>query len=62
MTNQHTDNHNDAFTFHGALRRNGVTEGIVERRGRVMDEAALTPIPWKQIHRANVPHLARRSN
>jgi hypothetical protein len=62
MSNQHTDNHNDALTFYGALLDNDVNEGIVDRRNRVMDEAALTPIPWKQIHRANVPHLSRRSN
>ncbi|MCL6637633.1 MAG: hypothetical protein K6T26_06775 [Alicyclobacillus sp.] len=61
MSNQHTVNHNPAFTFEGSLRHNKQYLAVVEQRDRMMDQAALTPIPWKQIHRANVPHLARRS-
>ncbi|MBX5436773.1 MAG: hypothetical protein IRZ33_06095 [Alicyclobacillaceae bacterium] len=61
MSNQHTVNHNDAFTFVGAYGENRWYDSVVQARDRVMDEARLTPIPWKQIHRANVPHLARHS-
>ncbi|GMA48866.1 hypothetical protein GCM10025857_02230 [Alicyclobacillus contaminans] len=62
MSNQHTDQHNDALTFLGALRSNEHYEAIVERRDRAFHDAVIVPIPWKQIHRANVPHLGRRSN
>ncbi|MBX6353480.1 MAG: hypothetical protein IRZ10_09100 [Thermoflavifilum sp.] len=62
MSGQHTENHNPAFTFFGALRSGERYEAVVQERNRRMDDAALTPIPWKQYHRANVPHLARHSN
>lgn len=61
MANQHTENHNSAFTFYGALRANDFYEGIVEQRNLKFDNSIIVPIPWKQIHRANVPHLARHS-
>jgi hypothetical protein len=61
MSNQHTENHNEAFTFAGALRANHVYESIVNEHMKAFDNAAITPIPWKQYHRANVPHLGRRS-
>lgn len=61
MSNQHTANHNDAFALHGALSTNSAFEGIVERRNLLMDDSVIVPIPWKPIHRANVPHLARHS-
>lgn len=61
MSNQHTENHNEAFTISGSLRNNHHFEAVVSERNRVVDDAAIVPIPWKQIHRANVPHLARHS-
>lgn len=62
MTDQHTVNHNDDFTFSGALHNNHYFETVVKDRDRLMDDARLTIIPWKQYHRANVLHLARHSN
>jgi hypothetical protein len=61
MSNQHTEHHNPAFTFLGALQSNDSYEAVVQERNRRIDDAILTPIPWKQYHRANVPHLARHS-
>ncbi|MCL6599513.1 hypothetical protein [Alicyclobacillus macrosporangiidus] len=61
MSNQHTENHNAELTFYGALQKNGVYESLVDKRNLMADSTGLTPIPWKQIHRANVPHLARHS-
>lgn len=61
MSNQHTVNHNEAFTFSGAYHDNAYYEAIVKERDRLIDDAGLTIIPWKQYHRANVPHLARHS-
>ncbi|MCF8566953.1 hypothetical protein LLE49_19725 [Alicyclobacillus tolerans] len=62
MSNQHTVHHNEFFAFTGALRGNPHFESVVSERNRIIDDAQITPIPWKQIHRANVPHLARHSN
>jgi len=61
MTNQHTSNHNASFTFPAALQQNHIYEAVVQNRNREFDNVSITPIPWKQIHRANIPHLARRS-
>jgi hypothetical protein len=61
MSNQHTANHNAALTFTGALQGNHLYETLVDRRNLAFDNAVIVPIPWKQIHRANVPHLARHS-
>lgn len=62
MSNQHTENHNEAFTFAGALRQNHVYESIVRERKTAIDNVFITPIPWVQYHRANVPHLGRHSS
>jgi len=62
MSNQHTVNHNESLTFSGALKGNPYYEAIVSERNRVIDDTQIVPIPWKQIHRANVPHLGRHSN
>lgn len=62
MTNQHTKNHNDAFTLAGSYRNNAHFEAIVHERKRLIDNLLLTPIPWRQFHRANVPHLMRHSD
>jgi hypothetical protein len=62
MSNQHTENHNDALTFFGAYLDNDRYDSIIGRHDRQFRDAVIVPIPWKQIHRANVPHLARRSN
>lgn len=62
MSNQHTVNHNESLTFSGALKNNPFNEAIVSERNRVIDDTQIVPIPWKQIHRANVPHLGRHSN
>ncbi|SFU76809.1 hypothetical protein [Alicyclobacillus macrosporangiidus] len=61
MSNQHTENHNAELTFYGSLQKNGVYESLVDKRNLVADSTGLAPIPWKPIHRANVPHLARHS-
>lgn len=45
----------------GALQGNRQYEAVVSERNRVMDDAVIVPIPWKQYHRANVPHLSRHS-
>lgn len=60
MSNQHTQNHNDSLTFVGALSQNDQYEAVVDRHN--LDDPVLQAIPWRQFHRANVPHLARRSN
>lgn len=60
MTNQHTENHNENLTFLGALSQNDKYEAVVNRRS--IDDPVLPAVPWRQFHRANVPHLARRSN
>lgn len=62
MSNEHTENHNDALTIFGALQSNDRYGAIVGRHDRAFHDAVITPIPWKQIHRANVPHLGRHSN
>ena len=61
MSNQHTENHNDNFTFVGALKNNDHFEAIVENKNLEFEHSKGYPIPWRQIHRANVPHLGRRS-
>lgn len=61
MANQHTENHNQAFSMPGALRMNHRFENVVSHSNQEMDNAQVTPIPWKAIHRANLRHLARRS-
>ncbi|MDQ0189328.1 hypothetical protein JI721_16975 [Alicyclobacillus cycloheptanicus] len=61
MSNQHTSNHNESFTFAGSLQNNRHFEMVVSERNRVIDDAVIVPIPWKQYHRANIPHLARHS-
>jgi hypothetical protein len=62
MSNQHTENHNDQFTFVGALSANHKNENIVSERNRMIDNTIIVPVPWKQYHRANIRHLARHSN
>jgi len=62
MSNQHTANHNEAISFVGALSQNHVNEFLVSRRNLDIDNVVITPIPWKQYHRANVPHLGRHTN
>lgn len=59
MSNQHTVNHNEDLTLSSAVENNHFYEAVVSRRNRTVDDAVITPIPWKQIHRANVPHLTR---
>lgn len=61
MSGQHTENHNEHFAFVGALKQNHHFESLVEQRGHTLStlEAA---IPWRQYHRANVPHGKRQSN
>ena len=61
MSNQHTENHNEAFAFSGAVRGNNHYMSVVKERDRLIDNAEITVIPWLQYHRANVPHLARHS-
>lgn len=62
MANQHTMNHNEAFTFRGAALDNPHFEAIIKERDELFDNVKLVTIPWLQYHRANVPHLARHSN
>lgn len=62
MSNQHTENHNQSFAFVGALEQNHHFESFVEKRNQMMNDRVAQPIPWKQYHRANVPHGPRRSN
>lgn len=62
MTNQHTENHNEAFSFVGALKSNPKFEAVVSERNRKIDDAVIVPVPWKQYHRANIRHLERHSN
>ena len=62
MANQHTKNHNEAFTLRGATLHNPQFEAVVKQRDVLIDNAGLDKIPWVQYHRANVPHLARQSN
>lgn len=61
MSNQHTINHNEAFTLSGSYKNNPHFEAIVQDRDLLIDNAAIAPVPWKQFHRANVPHLSRHS-
>ncbi|MCL6445959.1 MAG: hypothetical protein K6T83_21365 [Alicyclobacillus sp.] len=61
MTRQHTRHHNDAFTLSGAYHNNHHFEAVVDERNLKIDDVQIVPIPWKQIHRANVPHLVRHS-
>jgi hypothetical protein len=42
------------------LQENDAYEAIVNRRN--IDDPVLQAIPWRQFHRANVPHLSRHSN
>lgn len=61
MSNQHTENHNDNFTFVGALKNNHYFEAVVDKKNLEFEHSRGIPIPWRQIHRANVAHLARHS-
>jgi len=61
MSNQHTENHNENFTLYGALKGNDTYEAVVDYRNLEFEHSKGFPIPWRQIHRANVPHLARHS-
>ena len=62
MSGQHTDNHNDHFAFVGALEQNHHFESLVERRNHMMSTRIDAVVPWKQYHRANIPHGKRQSN
>ena len=62
MANQHTMNHNEAFTMRGAYLHNDFYEEVVKKRDALIDNAVLVKIPWLQYQRANIPHLTRYSN
>lgn len=62
MANQHTENHNEAFSMPGALKANRRFESVVSQRNEEMDNAEWTPIPWKAYHRVNLRHTTRHSS
>ncbi|AEJ43408.1 hypothetical protein TC41_1475 [Alicyclobacillus acidocaldarius subsp. acidocaldarius Tc-4-1] len=62
MSGEHTQHHNDDFTFVGALSHNHEVEAFVERRNQMLSSRLDAVVPWKAYHRANVPHGKRQSN
>ncbi|SIS97798.1 hypothetical protein [Alicyclobacillus vulcanalis] len=62
MSGEHTQHHNDDFTFVAALNHNHDVEAYVERRNQMLSSRLDAVVPWKAYHRANVPHGKRQSN
>lgn len=62
MSGEHTQHHNDDFTFVGQLHHNHEVEAFVERRNQLLSSRLDAVVPWKAYHRANVPHGKRQSN
>ncbi|EPZ42434.1 MULTISPECIES: hypothetical protein [Alicyclobacillus] len=62
MSGQHTENHNENFTFVGALDMNRHFESFVARRNHMMSTRLDGVVPWKQYHRVNIDHGRRHSN